>query len=266
MAEADAPEPFDLGHHDVALEDKLVLDLESFEGPIDLLLALARQQKVDLTRISMLALADQYLDFIARARRLDIELAADYLVMAAWLTYLKSRLLLPEPPAEEGGPSGPELAEALTFQLRRLEAMQKAGAGLMRLPRLGYDVFPRGAPEGVEIIRIPVWQSSLYDLLKAYGDARKHPKPEAYQIAPTELYSMTEALERIAGMLGRMADWQNLMNLLPRVVPDGLVRRSAVAATLLASLELARLGEMQIRQPQPFGPIYVRRTPAPEEA
>ena len=264
MAEPDVNEPFELGGVDVAPEEKLVLDLDSFEGPIDLLLVLARQQKVDLARISMLALADQYLEFIARARRLDIELAADYLVMAAWLTYLKSRLLLPEPPAEEG-PSGPELAEALTFQLRRLEAMQKAGAALMRQPRLGYDVFARGAPEGVEIVRIPVWQASLYDLLKAYGDSRKHPRPESYHIEATELFSMTDALERITGMLGRMTDWQNLMNLLPRAVPDGIVMRSAIASTLLASLEMARMGQMQIRQPQPFGPIYVRRTPAPEE-
>lgn len=263
MAEPEANEPFELGRDDVAPEEKLVLDLDSFEGPIDLLLVLARQQKVDLARISMLALADQYLEFIARARRLDIELAADYLVMAAWLTYLKSRLLLPEPPEEEG-PSGPELAEALTFQLRRLEAMQKAGAALMRLPRLGYDVFARGAPEGVEIVRIPVWQASLYELLKGYGESQKHIKPETYHIAPTELYSMTDALERLTGMLGRMADWQNLMNLLPHAIPAGIVSRSAIASTLLASLELARIGQMQIRQPQPFGPIYVRRAPAPE--
>jgi segregation and condensation protein A len=263
MADVDTHEPFELGAQDVAPEEKLVLDLESFEGPIDLLLALARQQKVDLARISMLALANQYIEFIERARRLDIELAADYLVMAAWLTYLKSRLMLPEPEAENG-PSGPELAEALQFQLRRLEAMQKAGAAVMRLPRLGYDVFARGAPEGVEIVRIPVWQASLYDLLKAYGESHKHAEPAAYHIAPTELFSMTDALERITGMLGRMVDWQNLMNLMPRAIPEGIVTRSAIASTLLASLELARVGQMQIRQPQAFGPIYVRKAPANE--
>ena len=262
MAEPETGEPFELDRGDVPPEDKLVLDLEAFEGPIDLLLGLARQQKVDLARISMLALADQYLEFIARARRLDIELAADYLVMAAWLAYLKSRLLLPEPP-EEAGPSGLELAEALQFQLRRLEAMQKAGAALMRLPRLGYDVFARGAPEGVEIIRIPVWQSSLYDLLKGYAEGHKKAPTEPYHIEPTELFSMTDALERLTAMLGRMADWQSLMSFLPRAVPEGIVMRSAIASTLLASLELARTGAMQIRQPQPFGPIYVRRTPTP---
>ena len=262
MAEPETGEPFELDRGDVPPEDKLVLDLEAFEGPIDLLLGLARRQKVDLARISMLALADQYLEFIARARRLDIELAADYLVMAAWLAYLKSRLLLPEPP-EEAGPSGLELAEALQFQLRRLEAMQKAGAALMRLPRLGYDVFARGAPEGVEIIRIPVWQSSLYDLLKGYAEGHKKAPTEPYHIEPTELFSMTDALERLTAMLGRMADWQSLMSFLPRAVPEGIVMRSAIASTLLASLELARTGAMQIRQPQPFGPIYVRRTPTP---
>jgi len=232
MMTSDNPFDIDLAADRATDEPALVVDVEGFEGPLDLLLALARQQKVDLAKISILALADQYLAFIEAARQLRLELAADYLVMAAWLAYLKSRLLLPEPP-EEAGPSGLELAEALQFQLRRLEAMQKAGAALMRLPRLGYDVFARGAPEGVEIIRIPVWQSSLYDLLKGYAEGHKKAPTEPYHIEPTELFSMTDALERLTAMLGRMADWQSLMSFLPRAVtsivfhsPAGFTRPS----------------------------------------
>src|SRR5580658_665096 len=151
-------------------EPALVLDLDGYEGPIDLLLTLAREQKVDLTKLSILALADQYLAFIAAQRQLQLEIAADYLVMAAWLAYLKSRLLLPEPPADEEGPSAVELAEALAHRLRLLEAMQRAGAALMARPLLGRDVFTRGAPEGLALVDQPVFELSLYDLLKAYGD------------------------------------------------------------------------------------------------
>ena len=153
-------------------EPAFVLDLDGYEGPIDLLLSLAREQKVDLARISILALADQYLAFIAEQRRLQLEIAADYLVMAAWLAYLKSRLLLPEPPEEEG-PSAVELAEALAHRLRLLAAMQRAGAALMAQPLLGRDVFARGAPEGLDRIDRPVFELSLYDLLRAYGDSHR---------------------------------------------------------------------------------------------
>ena len=181
--------------------DEFVLELEGYGGPIDVLLQLARDQKVDLTRISILALADQYLEFIRRARQLRLELAADYLVMAAWLAYLKSRLLLPE--AGDGEePTGAELAAALKFRLQRLEAMQKAGKTLMERPQVGQAVFVRGAPEGLRLVSQSVYKVSLYELLNAYGDIRGRVKAGALQIAPSELYSVDEALQR----LGRLLD------------------------------------------------------------
>jgi segregation and condensation protein A len=239
-------------------EGALVVDLEGYEGPIDVLLALARQQKVDLIHISILQLADQYLTFIGEARRLRLEIAADYLVMAAWLAYMKSRLLLPEAEDDDDEPSGPEMAEALAFQLRRLEAMQDAGAKVMALPRLGRDVFPRGAPEGVEIIRTPVYELSLYELLKAYGEHTKRSHVTSLEIQATELYSMDDALDRLGRVLGRVPDWQTLQAFLPTHIRDQLVYRSAVASTLAASLELVRDGKLELRQSNTFGPIYLR--------
>jgi segregation and condensation protein A len=212
---------------------------------------------VDLLNISILQLADQYLAFIAEARRLRLEIAADYLVMAAWLAYLKSRLLLPEP-EEDDEPTGPEMAEALAFQLRRLEAMQQAGTNVMKLPRLGRTVFPRGAPEGVEVTRVPVYELSLYELLKAYGDHQRRGHGEALEIAPTEVYSVDDALERMGLLLGRVPDWQTLMTFLPSGLRGGLVYRSAVASTFAASLELAKAGMVELRQSGTFGPIYLR--------
>jgi segregation and condensation protein A len=238
-------------------DGELVVDLEGYEGPIDVLLVLARQQKVDLVHLSILQLANQYLAFIAAARRLRLEIAADYLVMAAWLAYLKSRLLLPEP-EDDDEPSGPELAEALAFQLRRLESMQAAGARVMALPRLGRDVFPRGAPEGVDIVRTPVYELSLYELLKAYGSQQKRSTVSSLEIAATEIYSMDDALERLGRLLGRVPDWQTLQAFLPPDIRETLVYRSAVASTLAASLELVRSGKLEIRQSNAFGPIYMR--------
>jgi segregation and condensation protein A len=251
-------EPFEEALPIAANDDQqLVLDLDGFEGPIDVLLTLAREQKVDLAKISILELADQYLSFIQRARRLRLEIAADYLVMAAWLAYLKSRLLLPEP--EEGGePTGAELAAALAFQLQRLEAMQNAGAALMARPRLGQDFFRRGAPEAIRIVSRTVYQVSLYDLLKGYGDQRARHKDTALHIAPTELFSMDEALRRIGEMLGKApADWRSLVAFLPAGL-QGLVFRSAVAATFSATLELVRAGRADLRQDGTFGPIYLK--------
>ncbi len=243
----------------VAASD-LVLDLDGFEGPIDVLLTLARQQKVDITRISILKLAEQYLAFIAAARTLQLEIAADYLVMAAWLAYLKSRLLLPEAETGEDEPSGPELAEALTFQLRRLEAMQQAGAKLMARPRFGRDVFGRGQPEGVEIVRTPVYELSLFELLRAYSDNRRRAESHhSLQIAPTELFHTAEIVERMRGLMGDIPDWRSLMSYLPPAPGDGIVARSALASTFGAALELARSGQVEIRQHGRFGPIYVRR-------
>ena len=239
---------------------ELVVDLEGYEGPIDMLLTLAREQKVDLTKISILALADQYLAYITAARRLRLEIAAEYLVMAAWLAYLKSRLLLPEPaPADE--PSGADLAAALTHQLQRLEAMQQAGARLMARPQLGRDVFARGAPEGLPRVLRPIYDATLYDLLKAYGDQRQRKENAVLHIEPPELYSMDDALQRLSRLLGRMPEWRMLMSFLPPGLRGGIVERSAVAATFAASLELVRAGKLQLRQDSAFGPIYLRSLP-----
>jgi segregation and condensation protein A len=249
---------FDDAPPKTANDDELLLDLDGFEGPIDALLALARDQKVDLRKISILELADQYLAFIARARRLRLELAADYLVMAAWLAYLKSRLLLPEPPAD-GEPSGAELAAALAFQLQRLEAMQQAGKRLLALPQFGIDFFARGEPEPAKIIDVPVWDVTLFDLLKAYGTHPGRRKEGMLRIAPLNLFSMDDALKRIGDMLGQVLDWTVLRNFLPEGLDPPLQRRAAIAATFAASLELARNGRVELRQEGTFAPIYLRR-------
>lgn len=238
---------------------ELVLDLEGFEGPIDLLLTLAREQKVDLARISILQLADQYLEFIAGARAIHLDIAAEYLVMAAWLAYLKSRLLLPEEEKDEDEPSGEEIAALLAFQLRRLEAMREAGAKLMALPQLGRDSFPRGElQQGVARITKPIWQASLYDLLRAYGDQRKRKQPSQLTIVQTELYSIDLAIQRLSHIVGRIPDWTTLLSFLPSDLADPLIKRSAVAAHFVASLELTREGKLELRQADPFGPIWLR--------
>jgi segregation and condensation protein A len=254
------PEPFELTRAAPPPPAELVVDLEGYEGPIDMLLTLAREQKVDLTKISILQLADQYLAFITQARLLRLDIAADYLVMAAWLAYLKSRLLLPEPqPPDE--PSGAELAAALTHQLRRLEVMQQAGARLMARPMLGRDVFARGAPEGLPRVLRPVYDATLYDLLKAYGDQRQRKVDTVLHIAPPELYSMDDALQRLGRLLGRVPEWRMLASFLPPGLRGGLIERSAVASTFAASLELVRAGKLQLRQDSAFGPIYLRSLP-----
>lgn len=257
--EADAAPPADD-------QSALVVDLDVYEGPIDVLLTLARDQKVDLKQISILKLADQYLAFIERAReraeRFRIEIAADYLVMAAWLAFLKSRLLLPPPPeAAAVEPSPAEMAAALSFQLRRLQAMQEAGTRLLARAQLGRDVFPRGSPEGLKVVAKPVYEVSLYELLKSYGDYKNRvTRHGRLEIAASELYSMEMAIERLSGMLGRIPDWATLQTFLPAGL-SGLVGRSALAATFAAGLELVRTGRLQIRQDRLFGPIYVRKAP-----
>ncbi len=256
---------FDAGGPEVIApgEGELILDLEGYEGPLDMLLMLAREQKVDLRRISMLALVDQYLAFIARARRLRLEIAADYLVMAAWLAYLKSRLLLPDPPKDEK-PTGEQMADALQRQLRLLEAMQQAGTRLMARPRLGLDTFVRGQPEGVLVVRKSLWQVTLYELLKAYGGIHKPKNAEAYRIAPMEFFSPEEATERLSRMLGIAIDWASIAAFLPPGLTDPMKIRSAVAATFVASLQLTKDGLVQMRQTESFGPIFLRkRTDAP---
>jgi len=240
---------------------QLVLDLDGFEGPIDVLLALARDQKVDLTKISILALADQYLAFIAERRRLRLEVAADYLVMAAWLAYLKSRLLLPEPPEEDSGPSGAELAEALSHRLRLLEAMQRAGAALMARPQLGRDVFARGMPDGLTVIARPVYQLPLFELLKAYAEQHRRRHVSVLTILPSSLHSLDEAMHRLRQFIGHVPEWRDLMGFLPDELRGGVFGRSALASTFAASLELARSQQIELRQDRPFGPIYLRSAP-----
>ena len=241
-------------------DSALVLDLEGYEGPIDMLLQLARDQKVDLTRISILALANQYLDFVNQARKLRLELAADYLVMAAWLAYLKSRLLLPEP--EDGEePSGAEMAAALKYQLQRLQAMQDAGARLMDLPRLGRDVFARGEPAPLRVVAETTYDISLYELLRADGRSRSRVQATTLRIEPADLYSVDDALHRLTRLLGTMPGWQTLSTFLPSGLQGGLLWRSAIASTLSATLEMARQGHLRIRQDGPFETIYLRPGP-----
>lgn len=243
--------------------DALVVDLDGYEGPIDVLLTLAREQKVDLAKISILRLVDQYLAFIASARAVSLEIAADYLVVAAWLAYLKSRLLLPEAPADEE-PSGPALAEVLQFQLRRLEAMQEAGRKVLALPQLGRDVFKRGAPEGVPVVRRTVFTATLYDLLKAYGDFRGRIATSVLHIEPTTLYTVDDAVRRLRSILPGLPDWATLFAFLPEALDTSpILARSALASTFAATLEMAKKGEIELRQGANFGPIYVRRSRAP---
>jgi segregation and condensation protein A len=236
----------------------LFLDLDGFEGPIDVLLTLARDQKVDLTKISILQLADQYLAFIEQVRELRLELAADYLVMAAWLAYLKSRLLLPSTEADGDQLSAAEMAERLAFQLQRLEAMRTLGRQLLERPRLHRDFFGRGAPEAVDIVTTPVYELSLYELLKAYGDFKSRDNITALRIDPSELHSMETALERLRGLIADVPDWTVLSAFLPKGLRGGLVTRSALAATFAASLELTKSGKLMLQQSACFAPLYIR--------
>lgn len=239
--------------------DQLVLALDGFEGPIDVLLTMAREQKVDLARLSILQLADQYLAFIEAAGRVRLELAADYLVMAAWLAYLKSRLLLPEP--DQDDPPAEDMAAALAFQLQRLEAMKAAAEQLMGRARLGIDVFARGAPEELAILEKPVYQVSLYDLLRAYGAHKKRKEGGVLHMEPMRLFSIEDAVRRMGDLLGRMPDWATLSAFLPPGIQGTLMGRSALAATFAATLELAKAGEVELKQEGAFSPLFIRRVP-----
>jgi len=238
--------------------DDLVVSIEGFDGPIDLLLNLAREQKVDLSTISILALAEQYLTYIAQARHLRLEIAADYLVMAAWLAYLKSRLLLPDLPEEEPNPA--DMAEALKFQLLRLEAMQKASAQLLALPQLDVDFFMRGLPEEREVTEKPIYTMRLYDLLTALGAPQRRLKPETYGIKATHLYSLEDGLRRMRRLLGSLPEWGTLMAFLPNMDNhDPLEAKSAIASTFAAVLQMVKDGELDLRQAETFAPIYLKR-------
>ncbi len=236
---------------------QLVLDIDGFEGPLDVLLTLARVQKVDLTQISILELVEQYLKFVNQARRMKLELAADYLVMAAWLAYLKSRLLLPEEESDE--PSAEELALRLQLQLQRLEAMREAGARVMSRERQGRDVFVRGMPEGLKVYKKSAYDVTLYELLKVYADQRAKGSAESLKIMTRPIYSLEEALHRLEGLIGKAVDWTKLIDFLPEKMEDERYRRSAIASTFVAGLELAREGRAEISQMETFGPLYFRK-------
>lgn len=237
----------------------LVVDVGGFEGPLDLLLDLARRQKVDLHEISVLALAEQYLVFIETARSMRLELAADYLVMAAWLAYLKSRLLLPEPPKPEG-PSSGDLATALAFRLRRLEAIREASRLLGERQQLGREVFARGAPEPAAETGPPRFEATLYDLLSAYATQRQRRIGVTVTVARRQVWSLFEARQALEGLIGPLGDWVELQAHILRYLAEPEVRRTALASTFSAALELVREGRASLRQEGAFGPLMLRAT------
>jgi segregation and condensation protein A len=235
--------------------DTLTLELDGWEGPLDLLLALARVQKVDLREISILALVEQYLVFIDDAKALKLEIAADYLVMAAWLAYLKSCLLLPKD--VEADPSPEELALRLQLRLQRLNAMREAGARLVTRDRLGRDVFPRGAPEGLKLVRRAAWDAELYDLIAAYGAIRARMTPAVHVVSRRLVMSLEQAIERVSRLIGVRLDWAALESFLPESV-DPSYRRSCLASSFVAVLELARQGKVLLQQEEAFSPLMLR--------
>ena len=258
------PVPFeeDLPVADRLASEALIVDVEGYEGPLDVLLTLSRTQKVDLRKVSVLQLAEQYLAFVEQAKKLRIELAADYLVMAAWLAFLKSRLLLPPDPSD-GGPSGEDLAAHLAYQLERLQAMRDAAARLMARDQKGRDFFVRGIPEDVARVRKVTWSATLLDLMQAYARIRTHDEFRPYAMDRDRVYTMEQALDRLRGLIGYAGDWTALESWLPEGwQADPAMRRSATAATFAASLELARQGQIEIRQSDTFAPISIRRKPS----
>ena len=263
MSDDELPDFGALDEGDVAdrvAAEALIVDVDGYEGPLDLLLTLARTQKVDLRRISVLQLAEQYLTFVERAKALRIELAADYLVMAAWLAFLKSRLLLPPDPAETG-PSGEDLAAHLAFQLERLQAMREVAARLMARDRLGKDFFARGIPEDVERVRRVKYTATLMDLMQAYARIRTKDEFRPFIMDREHVYTMEMALDRLRGLIGYAGTWTDLMSYLPDAwVADPVRRRAATAATFAASLELAKAGKLELRQETTFAPIEIRRS------
>ncbi len=239
--------------------EALIVDVDGFEGPLDLLLTLSRTQKVDLRRISVLQLAEQYLLFVNKAAKLRIELAADYLVMAAWLAFLKSRLLLPPEPGE-AGPSAEELAAHLAFQLERLQAMREAAARLMARDQKGRDFFVRGQPETVSLQRKVSWEANLLDLMRAYARIRTRDEFRPFVMDREHVFTMEQALDRMRGLIGYAGDWADLSGFLPEgwdATP--MARRSATAAHFAAVLEMAKRGQLILRQGETFAPIQIRR-------
>src|SRR3954447_16410058 len=245
----------DFEERPVRQSDELTLALDGWEGPLDLLLNLARAQKVDLAQISILQLVEQYLTYLAEARALKLEIAADYLVMAAWLAYLKSCLLLPKDP--EADPSPEEVAFRLQMRLQRLDAMREAGARLLGRDRVGRDVFQRGAPEGLRLVRRALWQVRDFALFAAYGVVRARTQPAMHVVHARSVMTLDEAIERVGKMIGAALDWTFLESFLP-VTQDPQFRRSALASSFLAALELARRGRLEIAQDGPFAPIHLK--------
>ena len=239
----------------VRSDEELTLSLDGWEGPLDLLLSLARSQKVDLAQISILQLVDQYTAYIASARTLKLEIAADYLVMAAWLAYLKSCLLLPKDP--EADPSPEEIALRLQLRLQRLDAMREAGARLLGRDRVGRDVFRRGAPEGLRLVRKSAWQASPYDLFAAYGAVKARSSPPMHLVHARSVMTLDEAIERVRRMIGMAIDWMEIESFLP-ATDDPQFRRSALASSFVAALELARRGRLDLEQEGPFTPLRLR--------
>ena len=239
----------------VQQSDELTLALDGWEGPLDLLLNLARAQKVDLAQISILQLVDQYIAYIASARALKLEIAADYLVMAAWLAYLKSCLLLPKDPEQD--PSPEEIALRLQLRLQRLDAMREAGARLLGRDRIGRDVFLRGAPEGLRLVRKAAWQVRDFDLFAAYGVVRARTQPAMHVVHARAVMTLEEALDRVGKMIGQALDWTFLESFLPST-QDPQFRKSALASSFLAILELAKRGRLEFAQEEAFAPIRVK--------
>ncbi|HMT44285.1 MAG TPA: ScpA family protein [Chakrabartia sp.] len=251
----DGDDAFDLLTLPAGDDDQLTLELGSWEGPLDLLLALARNQKVDLREISILALVEQYLAFIDNAKALKLEIAADYLVMAAWLAYLKSCLLLPREPHVE--PSPEELALRLQLRLERLNAMRESGARLMARDRLGRDVFARGAPDGLRVVRKANWDVSLFDLMQAYGQIKARSQPVFHVVHKRHVMTLDEAIERVTRLVGSLVSWTEIRAFLPET-DDPVFRKSALASSFLAMLELARQGRVELEQDEAFAPLMVR--------
>jgi segregation and condensation protein A len=249
--------PFEQGQERLN-EAAFFVDVDGFEGPLDLLLELARRQKVDLHKISVLALAEQYLAFIETARSLRLELAADYLVMAAWLAYLKSRLLLPQAPKDEE-PLAEEMAAALAFRLQRLEAIRAAAETLVNRPRLGRDMFQRGQPEGIDVVRSPQWQASLYDLLSAYARQRQKRALAKVSFKPRYVWTLAEAREAMERLVGQALDWTVLDSYLVAFCTSPERRRTVRASALSVSLEMVREGAITLRQDQAFAPLWIKK-------
>ncbi len=245
-------------------EPALVVDVEGFEGPLDLLLMLARQQKVDLAKISILALADQYLAFIEEARRLRLELAADYLVMAAWLAYLKSRLLLPDANAPEGQ-TAEDMANALALRLKRLETIRDVADRLFGRPQLDRDIFTRGQPEPIAHIKRPQWSATLYDLLSAYAAQRQRHALAHLRFAKRTVWSLAEAREALERLIGQSTDWARLDEYLIKYVVEASLAATVFASSFASALEMVREGVAEVHQHAAFAPIYMRKRQAAQE-